>query len=439
MGIDLTTLLAGITGGAQGMGTAVQQDEARKRQLALDAMNMAAHQATMANLKAEAAHQQQDDYLKGVRQGVAPDGSAINGALNIASGMAGANLPGGASLTAPLAVAQARQENPDQYAPDRFQQLTAQSYLDTTKTPEAVAERARVTADKIKQASAAAELESRAGMLVGTRLPDGTIVDRPLARAMVANPQLASAYTRPAPVPKADTNQIVQGTGPDGQVHFYRVPKNGGPATEVEGTTPKVAAGPGGQNAPQMAAAKANLESARQIMNEYEDKLKRGEATIGVLGATEGALASSPTALTAKSPWDALMSLGANASAQHLQSSDPDLARYMTAKKYVAEAILNTHKRPNQTQYEIEQELSGAGPGATPQQIDMGRERRDRMYSEVFANPAAGAVASSHPTAPSSGDVNLGHPSRAQQLWDAAVAKHGRQAVEAKFGPRPAQ
>ena len=231
------------------------------------------------------------------------------------------------------------------------------------------------------------------------------------------------------------TPQLLTGAvGPDGPTYGeYDKKTHTIKAVPSEGLRPKSASGAGGQNAPQMAAAKANLESARKLMNDYEDKLVAGKADYGVMGATEGALASSPAALTAHGPWDAAMSLASNAAASHLQSSNPELARYMTAKKYVAEAILNTHKRPNQTQYEIEQELSGAGPNASPMQIAVGRERRDRMYNEVFANPNAGAVASSGAPAASHGAT----ASHAQSLWDAAVHLHGEAKVRAEYGPRP--
>lgn len=167
--------------------------------------------------------------------------------------------------------------------------------------------------------------------------------------------------------------------------------------------TSKPGAGVGGQNAPQMAAAKANMDAAMKIMDDYEAKLKAGNANYGVLDATQGALASSPAALNAKGPLGAAESLLANASSSHLQSSNPELMRYLTAKKYIAEAILNTHKRPNQTQYEIEQEISGAGPNPEAMQIDMAASRRKRMYDEVFNNPAAGGVGTRPATAPAGG------------------------------------
>lgn len=161
----------------------------------------------------------------------------------------------------------------------------------------------------------------------------------------------------------------------------------------IQGAAPKPGAGNAGQNAPQMAAARSNLEASMKIMDDFEGKLKSGEASFSPFAATEGALASSPAALNAKGLTGGVESYLANQASSRLQQNDPELARYLTAKKYVAEAILNTHKRPNQTQYEIEQEIAGAGPNASPMQIDMAADRRRRMYNEVFDNPSAGAVA----------------------------------------------
>lgn len=163
------------------------------------------------------------------------------------------------------------------------------------------------------------------------------------------------------------------------------------------------ATGAGAQNAPQMAAAKTNMEAAMKIMDDYEAKLKAGTAKYGVLDATMGAMASSPAALNTKGLTGGVESLAANAASSRLQNSNPELTRYLTAKKYIAEAILNTHKRPNQTQYEIEQEISGAGPNPQGMQIDMAANRRKNMYNEVFNNPNAGGAVAPGPRATSQG------------------------------------
>jgi hypothetical protein len=64
--------------------------------------------------------------------------------------------------------------------------------------------------------------------------------------------------------------------------------------------------------------------------------------------------------------------------------------------------------------------------------------QEDQMDGAVLgmlrSNGYRGAQRAAHP---STGNVNLGQPSHAQQLWDAAVAKHGQQKVEAEYGPRP--
>lgn len=249
----------------------------------------------------------------------------------------------------------------------------------------------------------------------------------------------------------ATAPKYVWAKGPDGKV--IRVTEADAAAQHMG--MPDKAPGAGNQNAPSMAAAKANLESARKIMDEFEAKYKAGQVGYSPFQATKGALASSPEALTAKGPLGAIHSYLANKSYSSLQKEDPEVARYMTAKKYVAEAVLNTHKRPNQTQYEIEQELSGMGPDAAPNVVDMGKTRRDKMWEEVFSNPNAGAVQSAGaPINPPSYEAwkatqkkdppqSTQHPSSSrlpseeQQLWDQAVKEEGVEKVLKEFGPRP--
>jgi hypothetical protein len=169
------------------------------------------------------------------------------------------------------------------------------------------------------------------------------------------------------------------------------------PASEAAGRAPwKGAVAGNAQNAPQMAAAKANLESAMKVIDDYDLKRKNGTANYTVNEATKGAIGSAPEATTAKPGMlGKLDSYFDNAANADLNKNNSDLAAYLTAKKFVAEAILNTHKRPNQTQYEIEQELSAPGVNASPFQLDLAKARRDKMYQEVFggasgASPASG-------------------------------------------------
>lgn len=148
--------------------------------------------------------------------------------------------------------------------------------------------------------------------------------------------------------------------------------------------------GTAGANGPQMAAAKANYEAAIKTMDDYEAKLARGEATYGPLDATKGAIGSSEQAQTAKGILGPVESLVSNVAGASLRGDNPELANYLKAKKFLAEAALNTHKRPNQTQYEIEQELSGIGPRSefiSPEaraQIAQSAERRANFGRDVF-------------------------------------------------------
>lgn len=186
----------------------------------------------------------------------------------------------------------------------------------------------------------------------------------------------------------ADARKILpNGTDPTtGQPAYVRYDPKTDRMIPIPGSQPTAKAE---ASAAQMAAAKANLESAIANMNDFEGKLKTGDASYSPEDATLAALASSPTANTA-SGIQGVSSEVSNRALAKIQQDNPDLYRYITNKKYVAEAILNTHKRPNQTQYDIEQELSGAGPTDDPTtpgystQIDMGAQRRQRMYQDVF-------------------------------------------------------
>lgn len=185
------------------------------------------------------------------------------------------------------------------------------------------------------------------------------------------------------------------------------------------GKAPSTAGGQGSQNGPQMAAARANLASARKTMDDYEEKLRNGTASYNPLDAAKGAAGSSEQTQTAKGMFGPVESLIGNAAGASLRGDNPDLAEYLKAKKFVAEAILNTHKRPNQTQYEIEQELSGIGPmfggWQTPdaaKQISQSKDRRDRMWNEVFATPADHSGVQPQQGHGPAGNVDLGAPQR---------------------------
>lgn len=163
----------------------------------------------------------------------------------------------------------------------------------------------------------------------------------------------------------------------------------------------------GAQNKPQMDAARANLEAAKKTMDDYEAKLMRGEAQYGPWDATKGAIGSSEQTQTAKGLLGPAESLVGNYAGASLRGDNAELANYLKAKKFAAEAILNTHKRPNQTQYEIEQELSGIGPRLdgfmsddAKRQIAQSAERRNRMWEEVFGG--------GQPTATPGGDTRKG-------------------------------
>lgn len=138
MGIDLTTLLAGLTGGAQGMGVAVTQEDARARQQAADAERRQMQAAQMANLADEQKGRELTRYTQGFRQGTAPDQQGLLSALKLAGDMTPG--VGAAPSMASLAIQQAASSDP-RFAADRYQQVNQGTYVDQTATPEAVESR----------------------------------------------------------------------------------------------------------------------------------------------------------------------------------------------------------------------------------------------------------------------------------------------------------
>ncbi len=214
----------------------------------------------------------------------------------------------------------------------------------------------------------------------------------------------AAIDTAKAPIEQAThrANRITDAQNPESSFTSFQDtdPATGQPRTRVLNTHTgqvvtegggKASAAGGGANGPQMAAAKANYLAAIKTMDDYEAKLASGQANYRPFDATRGALGSSEQTQNAKGIFGPLESFIGNEAGASLRTDNPELANYLKAKKFLAEAALNTHKRPNQTQFEIEQELSGIGPrsdGFTSEdaktQIAQSAERRKRFGSEVF-------------------------------------------------------
>ena len=109
------------------------------------------------------ADRQSNLYLKGFRPGQAPKMDAIKQGLQVASQFAG---PGAA-----IGVAGTVADNPEQYAPDRFKQVNPNQYLDTTATPEAIAQRHtdQASANSDARATAAGDRSDARAAATGDR------------------------------------------------------------------------------------------------------------------------------------------------------------------------------------------------------------------------------------------------------------------------------
>jgi hypothetical protein len=191
-------------------------------------------------------------------------------------------------------------------------------------------------------------------------------------------------------------------------------------------------------------AAKARMEAAISEMNnadagmaEYEEKLRSGTANISGLGQLSGRVAN---AFTHDDPVSMTIQSTALAS---LNRTNPDLARYLRRALSFAEGESMISQRPSDFRTKMTAFLSGASSGASPEMIADIRSRRKAILTPLNANLAANIAAAAAKTgkADTPGNIDLGAKSKpashAQQLWDAAVAKHGRDKVIQEYGPRP--
>jgi hypothetical protein len=113
---------------------------------------------------------------------------------------------------------------------------------------------------------------------------------------------------------------------------------------------------------------------------------------------------------------------------------DPDIRTYLRNSQIVGTAATEILPRPNQALLGIESGLSGIDVGWNPQLLagvqDRRRRMRDMLHASLMSTPLGQAATKGAPSAKTP-------PTKAQQLWDAAVAKHGEATVLKEFGPRP--
>lgn len=189
MGV-LDQLLAGLAGGSRAYEH--QQDTAAKEKIAAEL-----HQAQMANLQSEMQNRQEQRYTQGFRSGTAPDAKGILAGLNLGASVADASGAPGVSVASQVGNAQAQQAKPEQYAPDRYQQVNPSAYVDNTATPEAQANRRQQSAAVIamQQAMANADRSDARAATTADRL-DARSAARTAAMAAKMDPRAVHAANR---------------------------------------------------------------------------------------------------------------------------------------------------------------------------------------------------------------------------------------------------
>lgn len=138
---------------------------------------------------------------------------------------------------------------------------------------------------------------------------------------------------------------------------------------------------------------------------------------------------------------------GQLASGKAQQSLDPDLNTYLNLKQRVGTAFTELLPRPNQQLLQIEKGLSGIDVGWNPELLKGIQARRQgglNVLKNILSHQGMldeNGQVSGTPTGGRGGGGGAPRqsapPTTEQALWDAAVAKYGKQKVLQEYGPRP--
>lgn len=271
----------------------------------------------------------------------------------------------------------------------------------------------------------------------------------------------AAGKEAPAPNPPAGDRTLVQIQGEDGNPIWVpreqAIGKQAKTTTRVESATNTAAQA-------RLEAAVSEMNNAHANMSEYETKLATGKARIGASGQLLSRVAN---AFTHDDPISQLTQSGALAA---LNQTDPELARYIRRGLSFAEGESMVSQRPSDFRTRMAAFLSTAAANASPEMIQDIAGRRTAILNPLNKtigggkSPAAGnpagrgrsaAAASANVPHPanrndpggnidlrtgrggSGGPGNVPAATREQQLWDAAVKKHGEAKVLQEYGSRP--
>ena len=248
--------------------------------------------------------------------------------------------------------------------------------------------------------------------------------------------------------------QIMQGTDPTGGPAFFRVPKFGGPAEPVSGMTPNPtgggASGLSGLTMQTMARMGTSFNDLSQAVDQM-DRMENDPAFRAKLTAYNKALMAGAEAqpnAEAHGIGGMLSNMaGQLASGKAQQSLDPDLNTYLNLKQRVGTAFTELLPRPNQQLLQIEKGLSGIDVGWNPELLKGIQARRQgglNVLRNILSHQGMldeNGQVSGTPTGGRGGGGGAPRqsapPTTEQALWDAAVAKYGKQKVLQEYGPRP--
>lgn len=419
-------IFAGLAGGAHSYEH--QQDTAAKEAIAAQL-----HAAQMANIQSEIQNRQEQRYAQGIRQGQAPDAKGVLNALNLGAGVADAGGVPGVNVASQLGNVQTQQDKPEQYAPDRYSQVSPSAYVDNTATPEAVQGRRQQNAATIAMQQAAAN------------------ADRTDARSAILQDRLdaRSAARSAAMRDKPDRTQLVQsGTDANGKPIWAEYNKDSHQLTALPSEVSPKGSAQTVQGQAQQARLLAAVSEARLAMprmRAYEDKLLSGEQSIGPVKQAAGTLMTNLSG--AHGVLGALTQAGSEAG---VNMTDPEYAQYLRDAATIGRAEqMMSPRGGNETMVRANSLLARAGTGAMKNTIDAARMAREALFGQSGGieqtltpqqseklNTSVGRIhAGQH--AGSAEQPSSGHTQQLQQLYDAAVAKHGAARVLQELGPRP--
>lgn len=234
------------------------------------------------------------------------------------------------------------------------------------------------------------------------------------------DPKSIATYIAPPP------NTYLTGQGADGKPEIFAGASKGPPSLTPMGVGKPSGTGMGGgsldADSRQKMMEQAKIDNAE--MKRIEKRAQAGELNFGTAAGLASAAANAHGGTGSE-----ILSVLGNSAAGAL---DPDIQKYLTANASYGRIMGNLQsKRYTDNQAQIEKTISGLKGNDLNNTIAYKQQLRDASLNDVAAPTGAGGRSQG------SGGGTAQTATKAQQLWDAAVAKHGRDKVLSEYGPRP--